>query len=165
MNKELENLSTSIGNFIQYWGFKKIHGQIWTLLFLTKRPLSSREIQEKLNISKALLSMTLNDLINRNLIKEVGSTTHGRSLYDANDNVIDTIVSVINKREINLVQDTLLKIKNLEKLSKEQLNDNEIDEKRLAKIKKLTMLASKMMSAFVTFQQFSFKSLRSFTKQ
>ena len=33
-NESAIKLSGEIGNFIEYWGFKKIHGKVWALVFL-----------------------------------------------------------------------------------------------------------------------------------
>jgi two-component system phosphate regulon sensor histidine kinase PhoR len=43
----LHSLSEQIGDFIQYWGFKKIHGMIWTHLYLSSTPLSAHELIQK----------------------------------------------------------------------------------------------------------------------
>ena len=34
----------AIGDFIEYWGFKRIHGRVWALVALSSKPLPQVEI-------------------------------------------------------------------------------------------------------------------------
>lgn len=44
--EKLRSLSDSVGDFIRHWGFRRIHGQIWTQVFLSKDSLSGAELTE-----------------------------------------------------------------------------------------------------------------------
>src|SRR4051812_41709734 len=44
----------AVGAFIEYWGFKAIHGRIWALLALRNGPLAQAEIAKTLGVSRAL---------------------------------------------------------------------------------------------------------------
>jgi len=96
---EIENLSTLIGDFIEYWGFKKIHGQIWFHLYLSEIPLDAAEIMKKLSISKALVSITLKDLLQYEVISESQLSPLGTRTYTANDQLSEVIKKVLRKRE------------------------------------------------------------------
>lgn len=162
MSSELYHLSKSVGNFIKYWGFKNVHGEIWTYLYLKNRPMSSAELQKEFKISKALLSTTINELLEYELIEFVKTVEHGRSTYTARDDIFEVIQSVIRQREKGLISDTLDKIKSMEKLSPHKLQQSEIDIKRLKKIKKLTQLSMRTINAITTFRDFSFKVFKSY---
>jgi DNA-binding transcriptional regulator GbsR (MarR family) len=162
MSTELKILSKSVGNFIKYWGFKNIHGEIWTYLYLKNRPLSSAELQTELGISKALLSKSINELLSYELIEFVESVEHGRATYTAKENIFDVIQSVLKNRELSLIADTLDKINQIESLDETKLLTTEIDKKRLKKIKNLTILAKKTLNAMTKFKDFSFKVFKSY---
>jgi DNA-binding transcriptional regulator GbsR (MarR family) len=70
---KVQQLSTFIGHFIRYWGFRNIHGQIWTIVYLSETPLSGAEIVKFLKVSKALVSPALKELEMEGLIKKVES--------------------------------------------------------------------------------------------
>jgi DNA-binding transcriptional regulator GbsR (MarR family) len=162
MNNELKFLSKSVGAFIKYWGFKSIHGEIWTYLYLRNRPMSSLELQTELEISKGLLSKSINELINYDLIEFVESIEHGRATYTAKESFFKVIQSVLNRRELILIDDTLDKIQKIEKVNLLQLKEAGIDLTRLKKVKKLTQYAQKTVIAITKFKDFSFKIFKSY---
>ena len=77
----VQKLSLSIGNFIRYWGFRRIHGAIWTQVFLSKTPLSCTDLTERLGLSKALISPALEELCHYHLIQVVASPNDKTKLY------------------------------------------------------------------------------------
>ena len=95
---ELFNLAKEIGNFIQYWGFKKIHGQIWTLVFLSEKPLNSTYITKKLSVSKALVSLAIKDLLKYEVIEVVERKTKELD-FRSNPDILKVIVNVLKNRE------------------------------------------------------------------
>jgi DNA-binding transcriptional regulator GbsR (MarR family) len=52
-------VSDSIGRLIEFWGFKRNMGRLWAILYLSDRPLSAPEIQDRLQLSSGAVSMTL----------------------------------------------------------------------------------------------------------
>jgi len=96
---ELEDIAEQIGEFIQHWGFKKIHGRIWTHLFLSKDPLDAGELIRRLKVSKALISMSLKDLLEYDVIQEVGRGRKGVVYYRASSDITANVVNVLRSRE------------------------------------------------------------------
>jgi DNA-binding transcriptional regulator GbsR (MarR family) len=96
---ELDDLAEQVGNFIQYWGFKKVHGRIWTHLFVTDHPLDAGDLCKRLKISKALVSMSIADLLEYEVIQEVGKGDQGTIQYAANPDVTRVIFNVLRRRE------------------------------------------------------------------
>ena len=84
--QQLLQVAESVGRFIEYWGFKKIHGQIWTLIFLADRPVDANYLKHSLSVSKALVSMSLKDLIHYNVVYET-EKTGATQTYMANTNI------------------------------------------------------------------------------
>ncbi|MBX9769241.1 MAG: hypothetical protein K2X47_18335 [Bdellovibrionales bacterium] len=100
---EFENLADKIGEFMAYWGFKKVHGKIWTHLFTAETPLDASDLIKRLHISKALVSLTVKDLLQYEVIFETGKSERGTILYRANPNVTAVILNVIRGRERKLL--------------------------------------------------------------
>lgn len=96
---ELEDLANEIGDFICFWGFKKIHGRIWTHLFLSSEALDAGQLMSRLRVSKALISLSLNDLLRYEVIIESQKSSRGTQTYLANPNVLDVILNVLRRRE------------------------------------------------------------------
>ncbi len=102
--KEVRRLSEAIGDFIEYWGFRRIQGQIWAQIFMSNRPLSGADLTQRLKVSKALVSPALKQLLQYELIFEVKSTDSRKKLYEANPDYLSVIKSVLEKREVPMLQ-------------------------------------------------------------
>ncbi len=100
---ELCSLAQEIGNFIQYWGFKKIHGQIWTLVFLSDKPLNSTYITKKLSVSKALVSLAIKDLLKYEVI-EVVERKSKEIYFSSNPDILKVVTNVLKNRETVMLE-------------------------------------------------------------
>ncbi len=96
---DLRHFSGFVGDFIRYWGFRRIHGQIWSILYLSARPLSGVEIISLLGVSKALVSPALKELENEGLIKQTESENAKTKRYQAVEDVQKIIAEVLQRRE------------------------------------------------------------------
>ncbi|MFN8944090.1 MAG: GbsR/MarR family transcriptional regulator, partial [Pseudobdellovibrionaceae bacterium] len=88
---ELIELTDQIGLFIEYWGFKKIHGQIWSHIFLSKTPLDATTLVKRLGVSKALVSLAIKDLVQYDVIQVVGQGEKRTILFQSNPDLISVI--------------------------------------------------------------------------
>ncbi|MBC7421795.1 MAG: hypothetical protein H7328_13790 [Bdellovibrio sp.] len=98
-NSKLANLADLVGDFIRYWGFRKIHGEIWTAIYLAENALSGAEIVLLLDVSKALVSPALKELEAEGLILETKSENSKTKRYIAQEDVSNVIKQVLNRRE------------------------------------------------------------------
>lgn len=102
--KNAQKLSLSIGNFIRYWGFRRIHGAIWAQLFLSKTPLSCTDLTQRLGLSKALISPALDELTRYKLIREAPAPNEKTKVYEAADNINEVIKHVLETRERKMLK-------------------------------------------------------------
>lgn len=100
---ELIALADLVGEFIQYWGFKRVHGRIWTHIYLSDTPLDAAELMRRLKISKALVSMSLSDLLAYDVVMPAGKSARGTQVYSANPAVTAVILNVLKKREQQMI--------------------------------------------------------------
>lgn len=129
---ELEELAGEVGDFICYWGFKKIHGRLWTHVYLSKTPLDAGQLMQRLKVSKALISLSLNDLLKYDVILENGKSERGTQTYVANPDVLDVILNVLRRRERKMLAQAetsyrMLTSLNVEKLQRADLHRERID--------------------------------------
>ncbi|MFW7380403.1 MAG: GbsR/MarR family transcriptional regulator [Oligoflexus sp.] len=100
---ELEDFADQIGGFMEYWGFKKVHGQIWVHLYLSNRNLDASDLMRRLSISKALVSISLKELLDFGVIEEAGKSPRGTRTYRATEDVSKPIIETIRRRERRLI--------------------------------------------------------------
>lgn len=101
---ELLETADLIGDFIQYWGFKKVEGRIWACLFLMDRPLNTRQLTQLLRISNSLVSISMAELLKYNVILATERGRNGVLLYRANPDAGAVIAGVLRQRERLLLQ-------------------------------------------------------------
>jgi len=92
-------VSDSIGRLIEFWGFKRNMGRLWAILYLSDRPLSAPELQDRLQLSSGAVSMTLNELTRWGVVKKVWIQGERRDHYAAEGNFWKMISRVFNERE------------------------------------------------------------------
>jgi DNA-binding transcriptional regulator GbsR (MarR family) len=95
----LDELAHQVGEFIAYWGFKRVHGRLWTHLYLSAHPMDAAQFIQRLGISKALVSMTLADLLKHGVIRPAGKSPRGTDLFEANPDTTQVILNVLRSRE------------------------------------------------------------------
>ena len=153
MNKEFQTLSLSIGNFIRYWGFRRVHGAIWTQLYLSRDPLSCTQLVKNLKLSKALISPALEELCEYHLIEQVTSSNDKMKNYRAVSNVREVVISILKARE-KMMLDKINKhfSKFLGKNSKNAL----FDQGRIQNMQEM-ILSANMMLEFIMSENELFK--------
>jgi DNA-binding transcriptional regulator GbsR (MarR family) len=92
----------AVGSFIEGWGFKSIHGRVWALLALSKRPIPQAEIAETLAVSRSLISLAVAELTQYGLVRPVNDSRNAP--YEASLDVWPTITDVIRSREWMLIE-------------------------------------------------------------
>lgn len=128
---ELEDVASQIGEFIEYWGFKNVHGRIWTHLFLSDHPLDAGELVDRLHISKALVSMSISDLLEYDVIQIAGKGPRGTVTYRANPDVTTVITNILRKRERRMLSRTSSAVRLLRDLPLESRGNCEFSETRV----------------------------------
>jgi DNA-binding transcriptional regulator GbsR (MarR family) len=148
--KELYDLADRVGDFIHNWGFKRVHGRIWTHLALAKSPLDAGELIRRLGVSKALVSMSLSDLLAYDVILETGKSTKGTTLYKVNPDVMAVITNVVRQREKRLVSRISETHEALKNVQAELLKVADIDPRGMKSMGTLVMGASTAIEMFLS---------------
>jgi DNA-binding transcriptional regulator GbsR (MarR family) len=120
--KPLRDVAQSVGNFIRHWGFRRIHGEIWALLYLSKTPMSCTQLVQLLDVSKALVSPALKELQAEGLIDESISENAKVKRYVAIEDVGSVIRRVVKTRESKMIDEAQNAFQKLNRESNHDLN-------------------------------------------
>lgn len=167
---ELEEFSCQVGTFMEYWGFKKVHGQIWCHIYLSMEALDASELVKRLDISKALVSISLKELLEFEVIEEVGKSSRGTRLYKAREDLRATILDTLRRRERKMLAQIMGAFSLLEKLDGTELEAHKIEQQRLAFLGMMIRMADMSLDQIIKkpngtlFDIFSMLSVPEMTK-
>ena len=155
VKKAQNELARAVGDFMRYWGFRRIHGQLWLHIYLSPEPLSGAELTRLLTVSKALVSPALVELQKYGLIRahEVDKKT---KKYTAHPNVYQVIQKVLKERELKLIQKAEQAVHKLQKATQASADSATIKTnlERLSEVEKMTSTAHVALQ-FIIHQQLS----------
>jgi DNA-binding transcriptional regulator GbsR (MarR family) len=157
MPAQVLDVAEKVGGFIEYWGFKKIHGRVWTLIFLAGRPVDAAYLISHLRVSKALISITLKDLLQYNVIlesSEEASTTH----YVANNDITGVVLDVLMNREAKMLMEIKGACELLGRTPQEGLVPF-VSEKRAANLISMAKSADELLQGLVALKTVEGESL------
>lgn len=100
---ELE-VADTIGRLMEFWGFKRPMGRMWTLLYLSPAPLGAAELGDQLKMSAGAVSMTLNELLKWGAVKKSWRPGERRDFYEAETSIGKLVQRVLRERELELVR-------------------------------------------------------------
>lgn len=147
--QQLNLLADEIGELVYNWGFKRVHGRIWTHLFLSNRPLDASDLVKRLDISKALISISLRELIDLKLIAEIGKSPKGTHLYRTNPDLVRVFLNILKFREKMLFAKVSTAYDTIENMSVEDKQKSELSDVRLSEFKKLVANADSTLDQVI----------------
>lgn len=153
MPPELKQLEDSVGEFMQYWGFRKIFGRIWAHLYTSTRPLDSASLIKRLKVSKGLLSIALREMMEYDVIRPAESGKFGTVYYEANPNLFAVIANVLRQRENRMLGEARLAAESLSQLQDAELQNFGIHQDRVESILLLTSSAQSLLASFLAQSQ------------
>ncbi len=93
-------LSDALGRLMEFWGFKRHMGRIWTVLYLSDEPLGANELRDKLQLSAGSVSMALSDLLRWGVVKKIWMHGQRRDYFVAESNLWKMVSRVFREREL-----------------------------------------------------------------
>ncbi len=97
----------AVGALMELWGMKRQMGRVWTVLYLSERPLTAPEACERLGISAGMLSMTLADLRAWGAVRTLVAAGERRERYVAEPRVWRLVREVLGRRERRALEEAL----------------------------------------------------------
>lgn len=92
-------VSDVIGRLIEFWGFKRNMGRVWSVLYLSPHPLSAEDLRELLQLSSGAVSMTLSELSRWGVVRKVWIQGERKDFFAAEVQLWRMISRVFNERE------------------------------------------------------------------
>jgi HTH-type transcriptional regulator, glycine betaine synthesis regulator len=92
-------VSDVVGRLIEFWGFKRNMGRVWTVLYLSPDPLSAEDLRHALGLSSGAVSMTLSELARWGVVRKVWIQGERKDFYAAEVQLWRMISRVFNERE------------------------------------------------------------------
>src|SRR4051794_11443427 len=89
----------AIGDIIEHWGFRKVLGRVWTVLFIAAEPLPAATIGDRLSMSAGSVSMTLTELQRWGVVHRVWRPGERKEFFEAETDFWRMISKVFDERE------------------------------------------------------------------
>ncbi len=103
MREPLQEVSESImeamGRISDFWGFSKIMGQLYGMLYLSFKPLTLDDMAEKLSVSKGNVSINIRTLERWNMVRPVWVKGDRKDYYEAEIDCWKIVKGVLKERE------------------------------------------------------------------
>lgn len=147
---ELKTFVDQVGDFIEYWGFKNVQGRIWAHLYLSKEPLDAAELMKRLDVSKGLISISLKDMLQFQVIEECGKSDRGTVVYHANPNQRQVIFNVLRQRERMMMSRVSTSIRVLDKMPKKDKEKMKISNEGLESARELVDQAESFLDIILS---------------
>jgi DNA-binding transcriptional regulator GbsR (MarR family) len=93
------SVSDVVGRLIEFWGFKRNMGRVWSVLYLSPDPLSAEDLRHMLKLSSGAVSMTLSELSRWGVVRKVWVQGERKDFYAAEVQIWRMISRVWNERE------------------------------------------------------------------
>jgi DNA-binding transcriptional regulator GbsR (MarR family) len=152
-----EGLMEAMGRITSFWGFSKIMGQLYGLLYLSPKPLTLDEMAESLSISKGNVSINIRALERWNMVKTVWVKGDRKDYYEAEPDFWKIVKGVLREREkkefdlaLDSVSRLLHKSEQAQKLAKNTETAFAIE--RLKKLEDFIQTMDKLVGVLLTLE-------------
>ena len=98
-------VADTVGGLMEFWGFKRSMGRLWSFLYLSPEPRSAQEIGDALAMSAGAVSMTLAELLKWGTIRKVWRPGERRDFYAAETEIWRMVSRVFRDRELVMIRD------------------------------------------------------------
>jgi len=151
-------VSDAIGRLMQFWGFKRNMGRVWTVLYLSERPLTAQDLRERLGLSTGAVSMTVTELVRWGVVKKVWIQGERREHFAAEGNLWKMISRVLRERERAEILDTITAMEDALRAIEPQTRSADarirqraiVQHERIGQLLELARLGKQLLDALVT---------------
>ena len=85
---------------MEFWGFRRNMGRMWTVLYLAPEPLSAADLAKRLQLSAGAVSMTLPDLSKWGVVRKLGRPGERREYFEPETSIWKMVSRVFREREL-----------------------------------------------------------------
>lgn len=95
----------AMGRLMEFWGFRRHMGRLWTVLYLSPEPMTTAELSDTLQLSSSAVSLSLGELVRWGAVRKTWLPGERKDFYRAESNVWKLLRRVYERRELNLVRE------------------------------------------------------------
>jgi len=89
----------SMGRISKFWGFSRLMGQLYGLLYLNREPMNLDQLAEGLGVSKGSVSINVRALERWGMVEKVWVKADRRDYYRAETKFMDIVTKILRERE------------------------------------------------------------------
>jgi len=97
----------AMGRLMEFWGFRRHMGRLWTILYLSPEPMTTAELSETLQLSSSAVSLSLGELVRWGAVRKTWRPGERKDFYQAESNVWKLLRRVYERRELNLIREAI----------------------------------------------------------
>ncbi|MBK7862449.1 MAG: MarR family transcriptional regulator [Archangiaceae bacterium] len=128
-----------VGSAMEFWGFKRILGNVWAVLYLSEEGLTATALGERLNISKAAVSTAVAELERWGCVRRERSPGERAEVLIAEQDIWRMVSRVFRERELRMIERS---VETLDKVLRLARGDSTAHARFLVKrLEKMTTLA------------------------
>lgn len=150
-------MAEAIGRLMQFWGFKRPMGRLWTILYLSPEPVAAADLAETLHMSSGAVSMALSELEKWGAVTRTWIPGDRKDYFVAESSVWKMVRRVVRERELGLVKDFAASLAEAEsELGAPSTQDNEdlrralsYKRDRLRRLQQLSRAGESLLTALV----------------
>jgi len=148
-------VAEAVGQLMEFWGFKRQMGRLWTVLFLSPDPLDVAALTERLQMSSSAVSLSLAELQTWGAVRKTWVTGERRDFYSVEPRVWRLVRQVVERRELVLIRDASETFAAADRALKELRTTGPsrsaiaFKRRRLAYLRALASVGDRMVRAFV----------------
>ncbi len=151
-------VADAVGDVIEFWGFRKMLGRVWTVLFLADETLSADELSERLHTSAGSMSTSLNELQRWGVVQRVTRPGSRKEFFEAETDFWKMISRVISDRERGLVRSVRERLEKASDLMRgaPQSAATKKSRERLGQLLSFVKVGESVIDAFILSQKADF---------
>jgi DNA-binding transcriptional regulator GbsR (MarR family) len=145
----------TMAEVIEFWGFKGSMGRIWTLLYLSRRPMSADEISDRTGLSTGAVSMALTEMLQWGIIERAAVPIDRKKHYQAETDVWAMVRRIVQDRELRLVARAVQRFEAAVAVLEEALVENPGDPEILFMLERLNGLLALTRTGYSLVESFA----------
>ncbi len=103
MGKEIDTIKESfiegMGRISKFWGFSRLMGQLYGLLYLSSEPMTLDQVAEGLMVSKGSVSINARALMRWGMVEKIWVKADRKDYYQAKTDFMEIVTRILQERE------------------------------------------------------------------
>lgn len=144
-----ELVADSVGNVIEFWGFKRNQGRLWAILYLRDAELTAVELQSVLGLSKGAVSMITRELEQWGVVRRLRRRGESSWRFGANSDLLSMVNRVLESREVAFIARVRADLEAAERAAKADAQASAQVVQRVVQMRRLAELVERSVRVFL----------------